>query len=178
MNTFFLGLFNEFGTYSPLILFLLSIHLLWNNDNLFFYYNIGIFLNIILNLLLKGILQQPRPTEDMKTFHLALTHGKNFVFKDGIPFNIFGMPSGHAQASFFSTAFVYLSLRKTNLLYSYLFFSFLSMTQRVVYNHHTILQVIVGAIVGTSFGYFMYYLAEQKIRGHISEKIDDYGPIL
>lgn len=177
MIIFLSELFNEFGTYSPLILFFISIHLLWNNENLFFYYNIGIFINTILNLLLKGLLQQPRPTEDLKTFHLALTHGRKFVFRDGIPFNIFGMPSGHIQSAFFSTAFIYLSLRQTNILYSYLLFSFISMSQRVVYNHHTIFQVIVGAIVGTSFGYFMYYLAQQKIRGHISEKIDDYGPI-
>ena len=66
-------LFNEFGIFGPLILYFLSIYLLWNNDNLFFYYNIGIFMNALLNLIFKGIIQQPRPSEDPKTFHLALT---------------------------------------------------------------------------------------------------------
>lgn len=169
-------LFYEFGTYGPIILFFLSMFLLWNNHNLFFYYTLGIFVNAILNIILKTIIQQPRPTADVTKFNLALTHGKRFLFKDGIPFDIFGMPSGHAQASFFSTVFIYLSLRQENLLYFYSLFSLLIVSQRVVFNYHTILQVIVGAIVGSLFAYFVYYLAREKIKGHITEKKDDNGP--
>ena len=51
------------------------------------------------------------------------------------------------------------------------------MIQRVVYKHHTILQVIMGSIVGCGFGYFVYFLAREKIKGHITEKADDYGPL-
>ena len=112
-------LFNEFGTYGPIIQFFLSTYLLWDSHNLFFYYVIGIFINTILNLILKGLLQQPRPLDDARTFNLALTHGKLFMFKNGIPYDIFGMPSGHAQASLFSTVFVYFSLEKKNILYIY-----------------------------------------------------------
>ena len=108
---------------------------------------------------------------------MALTHGKRFLFKDGIPHDIFGMPSGHSQSVLFSTVFVYLSLRKNKLLYIYLIISLLTITQRVVYDYHTILQVIAGSLVGGSFGYFVYYLAREKIKGHITEKLDDYGPI-
>ena len=170
-------LFDEFGSYGPLILLFLSMFLLWNNHNLFFYYTLGIFVNTILNLILKSIIQQPRPSEDVIKFNLALTHGKRFLFKDGIPFDIFGMPSGHAQSAFFSTIFIYLSLRQENLLYIYALFSLLIILQRVVFNYHTILQVIVGAIVGSLFAYFVYYLAREKIKGHITEKKDDNGPI-
>ena len=46
-------LFNEIGGYGPFILFILSNYLLWDKHNLFFYYNIGIFVNAILNLILK-----------------------------------------------------------------------------------------------------------------------------
>ena len=87
------------------------------------------------------------------------------------------MPSGHAQSSIFSTVFIYLSLRQENLLYFYALFSLLIISQRVVFNYHTILQVIVGAIVGAGFAYFVYYLAREKIKGHITEKKDDDGPI-
>ena len=177
MIAFLSELYNEFGNFGPVILFFLSIFLLWNNDNLFFYYIVGIFSNSILNLILKGLIQQPRPGEDITKFNLALTHGKRFLFKDGIPHDIFGMPSGHSQSSLFSTVFVYLSLRKNNLLYIYLTISLLTITQRVVYDYHTILQVIAGSLVGASFGYFVYYLAREKIKGHITEKLDDYGPI-
>jgi len=177
MTSIIFDLFNKFGTYGPLILIFLSMYLLWNNNNLFFYYIVGVFSNAILNLILKGIFQMPRPSEDEKQFNLALSHGKRFLFKDGIPHDIFGMPSGHSQSSLFSTMFIYLSLRKTNLLYTYLFISLLTMIQRVVFNFHTILQVLVGALVGGGFGYFVYYLAREKIKGHITEKHDDFGPI-
>ena len=177
MTTFLSDLFNEFGTFGPIILIFLSMYLLWNNENLFFYYIVGVFSNAIFNLVLKGLIQHPRPSEDIKQFNLALSHGKRFLFKDGIPHDIFGMPSGHSQSSMFSTIYIYMCLRKTNLLYTYLFISFLTMTQRVVYNCHTVLQVIVGAIVGGVFGYFVYYLAKEKIKGHITEKKDDFGPI-
>ena len=138
---------------------------------------VGVFSNAVLNLVLKGLIQHPRPSEDIKQFNLALSHGKRFLFKDGMPHDIFGMPSGHSQSALFSTVYIYMSLRKTNILYVYLFISFLTIVQRVAYNYHTVLQVIVGAIVGGSFGYFVYYLAREKIKGHITEKKDDFGPI-
>ncbi len=170
-------LFNDIGSFGPLILIFLSMHLLWDNSNLFFYYIIGVFFNAILNLVLKGLIQQPRPSEDLKTFNLALNHGKRFIFKNGIPHDIFGMPSGHTQSMIFSTVFIYLSLRKKNWLYIYILLSLLTMTQRVVYNQHTIFQVFVGAIVGAGFGYMVYFLAREKIKGGITPKKDDFGPI-
>lgn len=171
-------LFDEMGnSYGPLFLVFLSMFLLWDNHNLFFYYTIGVFVNTILNTILKGIIQQPRPTEDVKKFNLALGNGKRFLFKDGIPFNIFGMPSGHAQNVIFSTIFIYLSLRQEKIFYFYLLLSLLIVFERVSSKYHTILQVLVGAIIGGWFGYFVYYLAREKIKGHITEKKDDNGPI-
>jgi membrane-associated phospholipid phosphatase len=120
---------------------------------------------------------QPRPSVDGKTFDLALKNGKRFLFKDGIPYDILGMPSGHSQDVLFSTIFIWLSLRKRNILYIYLIISLLTIIQRVYYNHHTILQVIVGAIVGALLGYLFYYLASQKVKGKIREKMDDFGPL-
>lgn len=173
----FMNLFNEIGGNGPIILNFLSIYLLWDKHNLLFYYIIGIFVNTILNLILKGIFQQPRPSEDYDKFNLALKNGKRFIFKNGVPFDIFGMPSGHAQSALYSTVFIYLALQKTNILYLYLLFSLLIITQRVVYNYHTVFQVIVGAFVGVLFGYFVFSLAEKKIKNRIREKSDDFGPI-
>ena len=172
-----ISLFNEFGCYGPVILIFLSMYLLWDNHNLFFYYSIGVFVNAILNLIIKGIFQQPRPSEDPKKFEIALKHGKRFLFKDGIPYDIFGMPSGHSQSVLFSAVFIYFSLQKLNILYLYLAISFITMIQRVSYNYHTVFQVIVGAIIGALFGYFVFSLAEKKIKNHIREKPDDDVPI-
>ena len=169
-------IFDRFGQYGPIILIIYSCYLLWDKSNLFFYYVVGIFINAILNLIIKGIIQEPRPSEDLKTFELSLKNGRRFLFKDGIPHDIFGMPSGHTQSSLFSTIFIFLSLKNLNILRVYLLISFIIMTQRVAFNHHTINQVIVGAIVGGLFGYSMFYMAQNKLMGVLREKIDDYGP--
>jgi len=172
-----LSLFNDFGGYGPILLLFLSWFLLWNNSNLFFYYTLGVFIDNITNLILKGILQQPRPNEDLKKFQLALTHGKRFIFKNGMPHDIFGMPSGHSQSSLYSTTFIYLALREKKWLYIYLLISLITMSQRVSFNYHTIIQVIAGASVGIGVGYLMYNFGREKIKGKIEEKPDDNGPI-
>lgn len=173
----FLEIFNTIGGFGPIILLFLSWYLLWDNSRLFFYYTIGFFIDNIFNLFLKGIFQQPRPSEDVKKFNLALSHGKRFIFKNGIPYDMFGMPSGHTQCVIFSTTFIYLALRKMNLLYIYLFISILTMLQRISFKFHTLLQVIVGGLVGIGTGFIMHYLAMQKIMGRITEKIDDNAPV-
>lgn len=101
----------------------------------------------------------------------------HFFYLDGIPFNIFGMPSGHAQTAFFITVFIYLSLKKNNLFYFFLVYSLFICYQRVKREYHSLPQVIVGALVGSAFGYFMYQLAREKIKGLIKEKQDDNGPV-
>ena len=170
-------LFHEVEIIGPVILGVLPIYLLWNKKTLFFYFIIGFLINALLNLVLKGLLQMPRPSEDAGRFNLALTHGRRFVFKSGLPFDIFGMPSGHAQMVFYSTTFVYLALRNPIILYLHLFVSLLTISQRVAFNYHTPLQVIVGALVGIGMGYLVYYLAKNKIVGRITEKLDDLATV-
>jgi undecaprenyl-diphosphatase len=169
-------LFKNIGQYGPIILILFTVYLLQNKYTLLFYYIVGTFINTILNLLLKGIFKQPRPNEDTRVFELALKHSKH-TFKNGIPFNIFGMPSGHAQYVFFSTAFIYFSLRNKKIFYFYLIISLITIFQRVFFEFHYVSQVIVGAIVGVLFAYYMFHLAQEKLKGKIREKKDDYGPI-
>jgi membrane-associated phospholipid phosphatase len=162
----------------PLFLFILSLFFLRSKGTLIYYYIIGLFMNSLINLVLKRILQQPRPMDDIKSFNLAIKQGRYYVFNDGIiPLDIFGMPSGHAQMCLFSTVYMYLSLRDMNILYLYLFLSLITIIERVVFKYHTVLQVIIGAIIGSIFGYFMYSIAKQKIKGVIREKKDDYGPL-
>lgn len=172
-----MNIYYEFGSYGPNILILLSMYLLWEHNNLFFYYIIGIVFDLILNIILKGIIQQPRPSFNSKEFNLALKNNKRFLYKDGLPYELFGMPSGHASSAIFSTVFIYLALRKTKWLYVYLFISTIIISQRVIYQAHTISQVIVGSFVGALTAYFIYQFAEKKLKGRIREKSDDYGPI-
>ena len=168
--------FRFVGIYGPVILLLLSIFLLKNKENLLFYYLAGLFLNVILNLVLKVLIKSPRPDEDPKKFELVIKNLK-YTFKDCVPFNIFGMPSGHTQNAFFSTAFIYFALRSKKLLYFYLLVSFITLFQRVISRDHTISQVIVGSIIGSIVAYYAYHMAQEKLKGRIRERKDDYGPI-
>ena len=171
------NLYNRFGENGTTIISLLSIYLLREKSCALFYYIVGLLIDIILNLVLKGIIQQPRPCFNSKEVDLAIKNNKRFVYKDGIPYDLFGMPSGHSEWCLYSTSYVYLVLRKTNWLYVYLFLSFITMSQRVAFNHHTISQVIVGASVGTLLGYIMYKTTTNVNKGKLTEKPDDNAPI-
>ena len=172
-----IGILNDLGFYGPFILIILSVYLLWNHKNLLFYYVIGIFANMILNIILKGIIQEPRPIFDDKKVSLAVTHAKRLFYQNGVPFNLFGMPSGHSQNSFFSTIFIYLALRKLNITYIYIALTILTCIQRISSHYHSINQVIVGSFIGSLFAFFIYYLARTNLQGKIRAKYDDNGPI-
>jgi membrane-associated phospholipid phosphatase len=167
----------NFGKVGPLILFFTSSYLLFDKSNLLYYYICGFFFNAILNLVLKGLIKEPRPSEDPKLFNIALKHSIRFRFVNGYPHDIFGMPSGHAQSAFFSTIFIYLALKDIGITLFYLFISLLIMYQRVLFNRHTVTQVFAGAIVGILFGGFIYFMARKKIVGKLRAKKDDDGPI-
>lgn len=171
------NIFTNVGRFGPLILILFSSYLLWNKANLFFYYQIGIVISAILNLVLKGILKQPRPSEDPKEFNLALRNGKRFVFKNGMPHDIFGMPSGHSQSAMFTTTFIWLSIKNIKITVSFLFISMLTMAERIIDNHHTFMQVVIGGLTGIIYAYLFYYFAQKKIIGKLEEKPDDDGPL-
>jgi membrane-associated phospholipid phosphatase len=166
------------GEFAPRILLFLTAFLLWNKRNMGFFYFLGYFMNSILNSVLKGIFQQPRPSENIEKFNAMMKHGKLDIFKNqGVPFDIFGMPSGHAQSCLYSTTFMFLVLRRIDLLLLYLFLSGIAIWQRVQYKFHTPFQTIVGSIFGIIFGYGLFYLASQNIKGLIRAKKDNYGPI-
>ena len=173
MNDFFENIIYKIGSSGPLMLFFSSLYLLRKRKTLFMYYLYGCFLNLILNLILKGLIKQKRPFEDPELFKIAVKHGNRFKFINGIPHDIFGMPSGHAQTIFFSTFFIFLALRNNYITSFYLFISLLTVYQRVLFNVHTVLQVVVGIIVGVLFSFLIYYMAQNQIMGKLRFKPDD-----
>jgi membrane-associated phospholipid phosphatase len=172
-----MDLFYELGEYGPLLLIMVAISFLWKYKYLFYYFSFGLFMNTILNIFLKGFIQEPRPTFDATRIKLAKSHAKNYFYQNGIPFDIFGMPSGHAEMSFYITVFLYLALKNTHLSYFCFFFSLLICYQRVKYNYHSISQVIVGSIVGSAFAYLIYRTSREKIKGEVKEKPDNNAPV-
>lgn len=166
---------NNVGYYGPLLLFFQSIYLLQKKPNYMIYYISGFFINGIINVLLKGIIKQPRPLFDSEKHDLALTHLRRFMFKDGILFDIYGMPSGHAQSVIFTTTFIYLVLKNKFIAILYLFISLITFYQRVEQNMHTITQVLVGGLFGIFIGYIFYYFGQKNIIGSLKEKVDDFA---
>lgn len=167
------NILSTIGGHGPLILFFLSLFMLKNKPNGLYYYLIGWVLNFILNITLKGLIQQPRPIDNQDIFKIALNHYKKH--NTIIPFDVFGMPSGHAQSVMYSTIFVHLMLKNSKLTLLYLIISIITISQRINELHHTIFQVLVGSLVGLVFGYFIFYLYRQKMMGNLSLKKDDFA---
>jgi membrane-associated phospholipid phosphatase len=160
------------GGYGPIFLFFLSISLLYSQkktQKLLWIYIIASILNVILNIFLKLLFQQPRPMEEdeRKLFEMAKNRGKIF------PYNIYGMPSGHVQYSLFSLFFIAFTFPSPTIIFLYFVLSILTMYQRVEDKYHTVLQVIVGAIIGATLGYGTYLYSKKYIAGKLVKKEDD-----
>jgi membrane-associated phospholipid phosphatase len=83
------------------------------------------------------------------------------------------MPSGHTQSIFYSTSFIFLAFNKTSYLLFFILISLITMSQRIILNHHTYLQVLVGGIVGFIMANIFFFISQQKLKGDIREKPDD-----
>jgi membrane-associated phospholipid phosphatase len=167
----------KIGENGPMLLLFITIFLLRNKHNLLFYYILFFIISLFLNLVLKGIIQQPRPSIESKTFNLMMKNKERYIHKHGIPYDIFGMPSGHSQSVLLSTVFIYLSLHDIKIAMLYLIITLITLTQRVIDNHHTILQVIFGSLVGVALGYVAYKMSKTNMEGKKTAKKDDYGPV-
>ena len=170
-------MFSSFGNNGPLILFALSVFLLRNKENLLYYYILFFVIGEILNTILKSFIQQPRPSIDKKTFDLMMKNKERYITRNGLPYDIFGMPSGHSQMVMYSTIYIYFAFHNVKLTLLYLFVSFITLTQRIVDTHHTVLQVIFGAIFGLILGYFTFLIVKGKMTGKLTQKKDDYALI-
>jgi membrane-associated phospholipid phosphatase len=164
---------NYLGEYSPFLLFFISLFLLRDKGNLFYYYIYGIIANSIINAILKIIIREPRPSIGEKDFKLASKNGFHFYNYD----KYLGMPSAHSQNVFYSTFFVFFALKKYNILLLYLFISFITVYQRVYFNYHTVSQVFVGGIIGIIIAYATFYTAKIKIKGKLKNRKEENAPM-
>ena len=159
------------GLYAPIILFILSLFLLRNMATYLRFFVSGFILNNILNIILKLFIKEPRPTQDQKAIEIGLVNGAR------IGFDKFGMPSGHGQNCGYCLAFITMTLNNPFITAIYSVITVISLFQRYLYNNHTILQLLVGILVGYSFGYLTYSIGHKYIMGNIKMKKDDNGPL-
>jgi len=139
------------------IFFFLSVYLLYDKTRLLLLFIFCYFLNMIINIILKGIFQQPRPNEDDRLFNLELLNIQRSKTKEHtISYERYGMPSGHAQLAFFSTFYIYFALKDNIWTIIYSLLSIFTLYQRVSYNYHTIFQVIIGSIIGMMCSFLLH----------------------
>jgi membrane-associated phospholipid phosphatase len=162
---------NNIGFYAPFILFILSIFLLRHLTTYLYFFGAGFILNTILNIILKLIIKEPRPLKDKKAIEIGVTNGVH------IGFDKFGMPSGHAQNCAFCLTFITMVLNNPFITCMYLLITGITLFERFKYNHHSILQLIIGTLIGIVFGYISYIIANNYITGNINMKEDENGPI-
>lgn len=124
---------------------LFGVFVIWRHDAEALWFAGGSVLNAMLSVLLKQILNQERPST---------------VKSDP------GMPSSHSQSIFFAVMFTILSsvellsINALTITSSCLalafgsYFSYLRVSQKL----HTVSQVVVGAVVGSTFSILWYWL--------------------
>jgi membrane-associated phospholipid phosphatase len=79
------------------------------------------------------------------------------------------MPSGHSQTTFFSIAYLYLTIHQ---IYPWvlvlLFLAVAVMFQRVYFHNHTVTQVVVGAVIGSLIAAVVVY-ARDNVEKYITK---------
>ena len=165
-----MNIFDEIGFYGPYILGFSSLLILRNRPTWLFAYILGYGTNIIIILTLKLLIRQPRPNQDLNKFYALENKGIT-------QFNAYGMPSGHAQSTVFSTFYIWLATKNFFITFLYAVVSLLSIHQRIKYKFHCLLQIIVGGILGLVVAYITCIYVRRLIPGKLREKPDDNGPI-
>jgi membrane-associated phospholipid phosphatase len=159
------------GLYAPLIQFFSSLFFLRNKFVYLRVYLLGFVFNNVLNSLLKMAIKEPRPTKDNRILEIAITNNV-----ERIGFHKFGMPSGHAQNCGFNLVYLTMVLNDSLITGVYLILSLISVYQRYKYFNHSVLQLIVGFVIGLCIGYIFYVIGNTYITGNIKQRPDDNAP--
>ena len=113
-------------------------------------------LNETSNRVLKQIIKQPRP------------QGINYINYwdsfDNAKKHYYGMPSGHAQNVASAATFLILYTNNTYLAIYAIAQVLLTLYQRYYYRKHTIGQLCVGTILGTTTGIIYYKLFQKYVK--------------
>lgn len=159
------------GYYAPMLLLFISVVFLSNRCTYLKFFIYGYAGTFILNMVLKQLIQEPRPSKDMKTLEIAIKNGQR------IGFDKFGMPSGHAQTCGFCLAFMAMVFKSPYITMLYTIISIITMYQRYKYKNHTIMQLIIGFFIGIVTGLFVYLASYKTIKGVLKMKPDDNAPL-
>lgn len=166
---------NQLGRHGRKIAFLLASLALYKTgqNSALGYYLIGSAITIVLNAALKIIIKQPRPKYDKPDFLFVLENSESERMK----YDKYGMPSGHAQFMVYTLSFAaYALYGRRHYWLIILILALLTcntLIQRVTNNHHSVIQIVAGSMVGYLVGATMYYMVKSKLKGPMKAKEDD-----
>jgi len=149
IDSFFQNPIFFIGYYGPIIVLIINIYLMRHRFFWLYIYLFFVVINTYINKALKILIKEPRPS-NWKTF---------IEFEKLKDEEQYGMPSGHAQSISFSIFFYYLLFGITPYIYVMLSILLLALFQRWYNRNHTILQLIIGLVVGGLFAYIVYYIS-------------------
>ena len=151
---------NTLGANGPIILFFFNILCLTQYSHKYVaFYVFFIFMDVLLNELLKGIIQEPRPLgykSNNEVYHNLMYSG---IHK-------FGMPSGHAESTAFSLTYIGLVTKSPLLIVLEMGIACIVLYQRWATRKHTIIQLLVGTIIGSILGISCYIIVDKTIIEH------------
>jgi hypothetical protein len=138
------------GYNGPNIMIFVCLYELWNQPVYYWGFILLTIINIFFNKFLKLWIREPRP---IKITRDHFTELDKLLMADA---EYYGMPSGHAQGITFSIAYLFLVRESYFWLYIGLFLFVITLYQRWISKKHSIQQLIIGSIIGSTFGYLSY----------------------
>ena len=135
---------NNIGYNGPFIIYAIVIYCL-RQSPYFILFIASSLLNVFICKGLKILIKEKRPSNP-----------DNYTGEE-----LYGMPSGHAQHSFFAVTFLHLATRWEESKWFQIAASVLSINtvyQRIESNSHTPIQLVAGAFVGSAFAYIIFFI--------------------
>ena len=140
------------GYYGPVILFAITFYCVINRTPYLIAFVFGSIINIFINKIIKITIREPRPRNQIP-----------FIDEELIGTEQYGFPSGHAQSSFFSLAFLAFANGPPLTIYFMTFLCAITLYQRYIYRRHTIKQLVSGSIIGIIFAYIVVYATQNVL---------------
>ncbi len=145
---------DNIGFYGPFLIGFIDIISLWFRKMYLISYISFQILNLFINIILKHIIQEPRPSGQIYLNEHDTVDSSASKY---------GMPSGHAQSVAFSITYTYLVIHSPVILIINSFIGVLTIYQRYKYRRHTISQLIIGLITGSIVAMLSYETAKIMI---------------
>lgn len=145
------------GFYGPFVLSIIVVYSIIKQPPYVISYIVGYFINLQLDIYLKSIFKQNRPSGPIQLFE-----NENELYKDSVQY---GFPSGHTLIALYSITYLYLMFKKINriVLFS-MFLGIITIYQRWIYRRHTMEQLFAGSVIGILMAFIIFNLTGKYVK--------------